>query len=42
MSTDPFDALGDGRRRQILRLLAGADRSVAELADWRAARANGT
>lgn len=33
MSTDPFDALGDGHRRQILRLLAGADRSVAEIAD---------
>lgn len=30
---DPFDALGDPHRRQILRLLASADRSVAELAE---------
>jgi DNA-binding transcriptional ArsR family regulator len=30
---DPFDALGDPQRRQILRLLADADRSVAELAE---------
>ena len=29
---DPFEALGDPQRRQILRLLADADRSVAELA----------
>ena len=29
---DPFDALGDPQRREILRLLADADRSVAELA----------
>ena len=30
---DPFEALGDPQRRQILRLLADADRSVAELAE---------
>ena len=29
---DPFDALGDQHRRQILRLLARSDRSVAEIA----------
>lgn len=32
-SGDPFDALGDQHRREILRLLAGADRSVVEIAD---------
>jgi DNA-binding transcriptional ArsR family regulator len=32
MTGDPFDALGDQHRREILRLLAGANRSVAELA----------
>jgi DNA-binding transcriptional ArsR family regulator len=32
-SGDPFDALGDRHRRQILRLLASSDRSVAEIAD---------
>jgi DNA-binding transcriptional ArsR family regulator len=32
MTGDPFDALGDQHRREILRLLARADRSVAELA----------
>jgi DNA-binding transcriptional ArsR family regulator len=31
-SGDPFDALGDRQRREILRLLADSDRSVAELA----------
>src|SRR4051812_18727965 len=30
---DPFDALGDQHRRQILRLLARADHSVAEIAE---------
>ncbi len=30
---DPFDALGDPHRRQILRLLAQSDRSVAEIAE---------
>ena len=30
---DPFEAMGDPQRRQILRLLADADRSVAELAE---------
>ena len=30
---DPFDALGDGNRREIVRLLAGGDQSVRELAD---------
>ena len=30
---DPFEALGDPQRRQILRLLPDADRSVAELAE---------
>lgn len=28
-----FDALGDGHRRQILRLLSDADQSVAEIAE---------
>ena len=32
-SGDPFDALGDQHRRQILRLLATSDRSVAEIAE---------
>ena len=32
MEGDPFDALGDRQRREILRLLADADRSVTELA----------
>jgi len=32
-SGDPFDALGDHNRRQILRLLARADRSVTEIAE---------
>jgi DNA-binding transcriptional ArsR family regulator len=31
-SGDPFDALGDRQRRQILRLLGDGERSVAELA----------
>ena len=31
-ATDPFDALGDPHRREILRLLGGRDRSVNELA----------
>jgi DNA-binding transcriptional ArsR family regulator len=30
---DPFDALGDQHRRQILRLLARSDHSVAEIAE---------
>ncbi len=30
---DPFEALGDPTRREILRLLAGGGRSVSELAD---------
>ena len=30
---DPFDALGDQHRRQILRLLAASDHSVAEIAE---------
>jgi DNA-binding transcriptional ArsR family regulator len=30
---DPFDALGDGNRRAIMRLLSAGDRSVRELAD---------
>jgi DNA-binding transcriptional ArsR family regulator len=30
---DPFDALGDPNRRAIVELLAGADRSVQQLAD---------
>lgn len=30
---DPFDALGDQHRRQILRLLATSERSVAEIAE---------
>ena len=30
---DPFDALGDPHRRQILALLRAGDRSVQELAD---------
>jgi DNA-binding transcriptional ArsR family regulator len=30
---DPFDALGDQHRRQILRLLSQSDRSVAEIAE---------
>ena len=31
--TDPFEALGDPTRREILRLLSGGDRAVRELAD---------
>jgi DNA-binding transcriptional ArsR family regulator len=31
-AVDPFEALGDPTRRQILRLLGDGDRSVAELA----------
>ena len=30
---DPFDALADGHRREILRLLGDGDRAVHELAD---------
>ncbi len=30
---DPFDALGDAHRRQILALIRAGDRSVQELAD---------
>ena len=30
---DPFDALGDGNRREILRLLSSGDLSVRELAE---------
>ena len=30
---DPFEALGDPNRREILRLLSTADRPVGELAD---------
>jgi DNA-binding transcriptional ArsR family regulator len=30
---DPFDALSDRHRRQILRLLARSDRSVTEIAE---------
>ena len=30
---DPFDALADPNRREILRLLGGGDRAVHELAD---------
>ena len=31
-AVDPFDALGDPTRRELLRRLAGGDRSVSELA----------
>ncbi len=31
--TDPFDALGDPTRRQILRLLSERDQAVGQLAD---------
>jgi DNA-binding transcriptional ArsR family regulator len=31
-NADPFAALGDGNRRAILRLLAGGERSVGQLA----------
>jgi DNA-binding transcriptional ArsR family regulator len=30
---DPFEALGDANRREILRLLSGRDLAVGELAD---------
>lgn len=30
---DPFEALGDGNRREILRLLGDGERSVQQLAD---------
>jgi DNA-binding transcriptional ArsR family regulator len=30
---DPFEALGDANRREILRLLSGGDKPVRELAD---------
>jgi DNA-binding transcriptional ArsR family regulator len=30
---DPFDALGDANRREIVRLLSSGERSVQELAD---------
>ena len=30
---DPFEALGDPNRREILRLLGGGDKAVTELAD---------
>jgi DNA-binding transcriptional ArsR family regulator len=29
---DPFEAMGDGHRREILRLLGGGDKAVNELA----------
>ena len=32
-SGDPFEALGDPNRREILRLLADGDKAVTELAD---------
>jgi DNA-binding transcriptional ArsR family regulator len=32
-TTDPFDALGDPHRRQILRVLGESPRSVREIAD---------
>lgn len=32
LAGDPFDALGDGNRRAILRLLRDGERSVADLA----------
>lgn len=31
-SGDPFEALGDANRREILRLLSGGDKAVQELA----------
>jgi DNA-binding transcriptional ArsR family regulator len=31
-SGDPFEALGDANRREILRLLSGGDKAVAEIA----------
>jgi DNA-binding transcriptional ArsR family regulator len=31
--TDPFEALGDPNRREILRLLGGEDLAVGEIAD---------
>ena len=33
LSTDPFDALGDGNRRAIVELLRVGDKSVRQLAD---------
>jgi DNA-binding transcriptional ArsR family regulator len=30
---DPFEALGDANRREILRLLSGGDKPVREIAD---------
>ena len=30
---DPFEALGDPNRREILRLLSGGDKAVQEIAD---------
>ena len=30
---DPFEALGDPNRREILRLLSGGDKPVREIAD---------
>jgi DNA-binding transcriptional ArsR family regulator len=32
-SGDPFEALGDANRREILRLLSGGDKPVREIAD---------
>jgi DNA-binding transcriptional ArsR family regulator len=32
-SGDPFEALGDGHRREILRLLSAGDKPVREIAD---------
>ena len=32
-SGDPFEALGDANRREILRLLSGGDKQVREIAD---------
>ena len=33
VSGDPFEALGDANRREILRLLSGGDKPVREIAD---------
>ena len=32
-AVDPFEALGDANRREILRLLSGGDKPVREIAD---------
>lgn len=33
LARDPFDALGDSNRREIVKLLSGGDRSVQQLSD---------